>query len=279
MIPIRQEETFMMSLRGLALGRATRRALVVLVGTCAAGAALVLSGSARPSDAALLRGNQNPDILIGRDDDNTSNPAIQPPGVVANQSLNNTDVLSGDGGNDILVGLHGSDVLIGGPGNDIFIGGPEGFVAPNSDIILGEDGNDINIWAPGDGSDLFVGGDGTDTMIFGVIDRNAAGVPTGGGSAPGFAVVPTANVTGQPGFCTVERSPDPSYDFLVRFFVRATGAMAVTVRLVGVERLLCTSAPGGQITFADLTSANPQFIVVRREDVEAADPVIGRIIR
>jgi len=116
-------------------------------------------------------------------------------------------------------------------------------------------------------------------MVFGVIDRNAAGVPTGGGSAPGFAVVPTANVSGQPGFCTLERSGDPSYEFLVRFFVRATGAMAVTVRLVGVERLLCTSEPGGQITFADLTAANPQFVIVRREEVQAADPVLGQIIR
>jgi len=73
----------------------------------------------------------------------------------------------------------------------------------------------------------------TDAQVFGVIDRNAAGVPTAGGSAPGFAVVPSANVTGQPGFCTLERSGDPNYEFLVRFFVRATGAMAVTVRDAG----------------------------------------------
>ena len=231
------------------------------------------------SDAALIRGNENPDIILGRDDDNIANPLIQPAGVTANQSLNNTDVLGGEGGNDILVGLLGSDVLLGGPGNDIFIGGPEGFVAPNSDIIIGDEGNDINIWAPGDGSDLFVGGNGIDTMVFGVIDRNAAGVPTGGGSAPGFVVVPTANVSGQGGFCTIERSSDPSFDFLARFFVRATGALAVTVRLVGVERLLCTSTGGGQITFADLTSANPQFIIVTQSQVAQADPVLGAIIR
>jgi len=240
---------------------------------------VTLLGPATTSDAALLRGNENPDILIGRDDDNIANPIIQPAGVVANQSLNNTDALAGEGGNDILVGLLGNDVLWAGAGNDITIGGPEGGVAPNSDVILGDDGDDINIWAPGDGSDLFVGGNGTDTMVFGVIDRTSAGVPTGGGSAPGFVVVPTANVSGQGGFCTIERSSDPSFEFLARFFVRATGALAVTVRLVGVERLICTSQAGGQITFADLRAANPQFIIVTRDQVEQADPVLGRIIR
>ena len=74
-------------------------------------------------------------------------------------------------------------------------------------------------------------GDGLDAQVFGVIDRDARGVPTGRGPAPGFAVVPGANVTGQPGFCTLERSADPSYQFLVRFFVRATGALAVSARL------------------------------------------------
>jgi hypothetical protein len=266
------------------LGRRLRRcallkALISFTTLAAMVLVAVLFTTTRNSNAALLQGNENPDILIGRDDDNIANPIIQPTGVMANQSLNNTDVLSGGGGNDILVGLLGSDVLIGGAGNEIFIGGPEGFVAPNSDVILGEDGNDINIWAPGDGSDVFVGGNGIDTMIFGVIDRNAAGVPTGGGPAPGFAVVPTANVSGQPGFCTIERSTDPSFQFLVRFFVRATGAMAVTLRLTGVERLLCTSAAGGQITFADLTAANPVQIIVTRDQVLAADPVIGAIIR
>jgi hypothetical protein len=260
-------------------GRAVVNVALSVVLPALAIVGVTLLAPAQTSNAALLRGNENPDILLGRDDDNISNPIIQPAGTVANQSLNNADVLAGEGGNDILVGLLGSDVLLAGPGNDILIGGPEGFVAPNSDVIIGDDGNDINIWAPGDGSDVFIGGNGIDTMVFGVIDRNAAGVPTAGGSAPGFAVIPTANVSGQGGFCTVERSADPSYEFLVRFFLRATGALAVTVRLVGVERLICTSQPGGQITFADLTAATPQFIIVTREQVEQADPVLGRIIR
>ena len=247
----------------------------VTVGVALAAAVLITS---RVGDAAFLNGSDGPDILVGRDDDNLANTTIQPPNTAANQSLNNTDVQVGGGGNDILVGLLGSDVQVGGGGNDILIGGPEGGQAPNSDIMFGDDGNDINIWAPGDGSDAFIGGPGLDTLVFGVIDR-AAGVPTAGPSAPGFAVVPTANVSGQGGFCTVERSTDPTYDFLVRFFGRATGALAVTVRTQGVERLLCTSQGGGQITFADLTVANPQFIIVTQGQIAAADPVLGAIVR
>jgi hypothetical protein len=248
---------------------------LVLTGVVIAG----LLALARPIHASLLGGNDGPDVLIGADNDNVTNPIIQPAGVVANQSLNNTDVLAGKGGNDVLVGLLGSDVLSGGPGNDILIGGPEQFTTPNSDILVGDEGDDISIWAPGDGSDLFIGGDGTDLEIFGVIDRDANNVPTSGGPAPGFAGVPSVNVSGSPGFCTLERSADRSYDFLVRFFVRATGAMAVTVRLVGVEQVICTSTAGGQITFADLTSANPQFVNVTLADVQRASPVVGRIIR
>jgi Ca2+-binding RTX toxin-like protein len=238
-----------------------------------------LLGPAQRSQASLTGGNNNPDVLIGADNDNLTNPAFQPAGTAANQTLNNTDVLSGKGGNDVLVGLGGSDVMTGGPGNDILIGGPEQFVTPNSDIIAGDEGDDISIWAPGDGSELFLGGDGFDVEIFGVIDRNAANVPTSAGPAPGFANVPSANVSGSPGFCTVERSPDPSYEWLAKFFVRATGALAVTVRLVGVEAVVCTSVAGGQITVADLSQANPQFVNVALADIQRVNPVIGKIIR
>jgi hypothetical protein len=260
------------------IGRHARIQAVLSFGTIGAaiGAAVLITSHA--SDAALLRSGDSAAVLLGRDDDNLANPAIQPPNVAANQSLNNTDVQVGGAGNDILAGLLGSDVMLGGGGNDIIIGGPEGGVAPNSDVMFGDDGNDINIWAPGDGSDAFIGGNGVDTLVFGVIDR-ANGVPTAGPSAPGFSVVPTANVSGQGGFCTIERSPDPTYDFLVRFFVRATGALAVTIRTQGVERLLCTSQAGGQITFADLTSPTPAFIIVTQGQIAAADPVLGAIVR
>src|SRR5262245_20119056 len=155
----------------------------------------MMLGPAQQTQAALLGGNDNPDILIGFDNDNVNNQTIQPPTVVANQSLNNTDILTGRGGNDVLVGLGGSDVITGGAGDDILIGGPEQFVTPNSDILLGDEGDDISIWAPGDGSELFIGGPGTDLEIFGVIDKNSANVPTSNGPAPGFSNVPGVNVS------------------------------------------------------------------------------------
>jgi hypothetical protein len=238
--------------------------------------------SIQPTQAAFVDGGGGPQVLIGPDDDNLDNPVIQPDGVDVNQSLNNTDVIEGDGGNDILIGLLGSDVLLGGPGGDIMIGGTEQGQAPNSDVIFGGPGNDVNIWAPGDGSDAYLGGTGEDAMVFGVIDRDGDNVPTLTGSVPGFGDgVPTADVTGQGGFCTLESVEDPTlgYEFLVRFFVRATGALAVTVRLAEVEQVFCTSEAGGQITFADLTEDDPQFVEVELEEVEDLNRTVAGIIR
>lgn len=244
--------------------------------------AIMLVGVAavRPSDAALVIGDFAPSILFGRDDDNLNNPQIQPAGVAANQSLNNTDVLVGRAGNDVLVGLLGSDVISAGAGNDIIIGGPEQGTTPNSDIMFGDDGDDINIWAPGDGSDMFVGGNGRDALVFGVIDKDASNRPTSGGPAPGFAHIPTANVTGQGGFCSIERAdPSLNYEFLIKFFARATGNLLVTVRVNEVEQVFCTSQAGGQITYADLTQPTPQFVIISLSDALQINNTVGRIIR
>jgi Ca2+-binding RTX toxin-like protein len=235
--------------------------------------------------AAFIEGDDNANVLIGKDDDNTANTTIQPPGTVANQSLNNTDVIDGKGGPDILIGLLGNDVLRGGQGDDILIGGTEQFTTPNSDIIYGEDGNDVNIWAPGDGSDAFIGGRGiSDAQVFGVIDR-VNGVPTLTPVSSGRhkkTGVPTAEVTLSPGFCTLE-SVDPAefgFSFLVRFFVRATGNLAVTIRVTDdVEQVFCTSQAGGAITFADLTADDPQFVEVSLAEVEQLNSIVEQIIR
>jgi hypothetical protein len=242
---------------------------------------LIVASLVERSQAALVVGGSAASILFGRDEDNINNPAIQPAGVAANQSLNNTDVIVGRAGNDVIVGLLGSDVLSSGAGNDILIGGPEQGVAPNSDVIFGDEGDDINIWAPGDGSDVFVGGTGRDAMVFGVIDKDANNRPTSNGSAPGFAHIPGVNVTGQGGFCTIERVADAStgYEFLARFFSRATGALLVTVRLTEVEQMFCTSQAGGQITYADLTQAVPTLSVISLGDALALNNTVGRMIR
>jgi len=235
--------------------------------------------------AALIEGTKKADVLIGGDDDNVDNPLVQPAGTVANQSLDNADVLLGDLGNDIIVGLRGSDTLHGGPGRDILIGGLEGgTTGTKSDIVFGDEGNDINIWAGGDGSDAFLGGPGRDALVMANVDRNGlepilsdpvAGFPNG---------LPTANASGQNGFCTLERIPDGDrfgYAFLVRFFSKAAGnALLATVRVdAEVEQVFCTRQDAASITFADLTETDPQFAEVTLDDVDRLNHTVAQIIR
>lgn len=236
------------------------------------------------SEAALVRGTGASDVLLGLDDDNTADPEIQPPGVTANQSLNDADVIDGLGGHDVMIGLLGSDTLLGGPGDDVMIGGTEQGTQPNSDIQIGGPGNDVAIWAGGDGSDLFDGGPGfSDAIVFGTIDR-ANNVPVLSAATGKYrdTGLPTANVTGQGGFCRLERIADPiarGYDFLVRFFSRASGNLLVTVRTRDVEQLFCTSEAGGAITFADLTQPAPQLDEVTLDEVQKLNPTVRAIIR
>jgi hypothetical protein len=196
-------------------------------------------------------------VIFGADDDNVDNPVIQPEGAV-DQSLNNADAIDGKNGDDVLIGLLGSDTIRGGKGNDVIIGGTEQGSQPNSDIMYGDEGNDVNLWRGGDGSDAFVGGRDIDALVFGNIDRDASNIPivspaTGRHEKTGL---PSADVTGQGGFCTLDdvRGQGSGYEFLVRFFARATGNLLVTVRTAEVEQVFCTSQAGGAITFADLTA-------------------------
>jgi hypothetical protein len=125
--------------------------------------------------AGLEEGGGGAQVLIGKDNDNINNPLIQPAGVIADQSLDNTDILSGGAGPDVLIGLLGSDVLFGNAGNDILVGGTEQGSRPNSDIMFGGAGNDVSLWAGGDGSELFVGGPGHPTTAAGAPARVRTG--------------------------------------------------------------------------------------------------------
>ena len=256
--------------------------LVALIG--------VVPGPARPVQAAFVeQGKGGPQLLIGRDDDNIGNVDIQA-GAAANQSLDRTDIIEGGSGNDVIFGLNGNDVIDGGPGSDIILGGPDGGPAPggppNSDVMFGGPGNDVNLWAPGDGSETFIGGPGRDAVVFGATDREAdpdfaTGVrlPTLLFGVPGFPQgIPTADVSGLPQHCSVERSPSPAYDYLVRFLGPA-GNIIVTVRVKGVEQFFCPSQLGGGIAFADLTLASPTFVDVSQNEVETLNPLVGAMIR
>jgi hypothetical protein len=251
--------------------------------TLAATAAFIcLTASA--GDAALVRGSEASDALFGQDDDNRDDPEIQPEGVTANQSLDNADLIDGLGGHDVMIGLLGSDTIIGGPGDDVMVGGTEQGQAPNSDVQIGGPGNDVAVWAGGDGSDLFDGGRGNfDALVFGTIDK-VDGIPILSAAAGKYrdTGLPTANVTGQGGFCRIEPLADPlgrGFDFLVRFFSRATGNLLVTVRTRDVEQVFCTSEAGGAITFADLTEPDPQLVEVSLDQVEGLNRTVRAIIR
>src|SRR5262245_12845649 len=141
------------SRRGTALAVVAALTTVGLVGTA----------------VAALQGNQNakkPKVLIGADNDDTSNTTIQPPGVTAYQSLRKSDQISGGKASDTIIGRLGSDVLLANAGNDVMVGGteggqpalPAGQLPDNNDIAYGGVGSDSFIWAPGDGSDAFIGG-------------------------------------------------------------------------------------------------------------------------
>ena len=188
----------------------------------------VFFSPAYPTQAALIQAGAGPQLLIGLDDDNRDNTAVQAD-AVANQSLDRTDILTGGAGNDVMFGLNGDDVIEGGQGRDIILGGPDGGAAPggppNSDVMFGGQGNDVNLWAPGDGSEAFIGGPGRDAIIFGATDREVDPDPTTGVRLPtllygvdGFPQgIPTANVSGLNNFCTIEPSPVADFDYLVRF--------------------------------------------------------------
>jgi hypothetical protein len=249
----------------------------------------VVLGPAQPTQAAVVEGSKGPQLLIGRDDDNIGNADIQA-GAAANQSLDRTDIIEGGPGNDVIFGLNGDDVIDGGPGVDIILGGPDGGAAPggppNSDIMFGGPGNDVNLWAPGDGSEAFVGGPGLDAVVFGGTDREAVPDQQTGVRLPtllfgveGFPQgIPTADVTGLPQHCTVERSPLPGYDYLVRFRGPA-GNIIVTVRVSEVEQFFCPSEQGAGIAFADLTLPTPAFVDVSQEEVETLNPLVAAMIR
>lgn len=237
-------------------------------------AALAATGVSA-STANIAPGTPKNDVHIGLDNDNADNPFIQPPGVTAQQHMDNTDVLFGRGRDDLLIGKAGGDTEVGGPGKDILVGGPEGFVAPNGDVLLGGPGKDINIWAPGDGSDAYVGEDGHDTMVF------APFVTKSNGSLKlehfKGRRIPRVDIGDKPQFsCEIVKVPKREKlgaQFLVRFFVN--DVLAVTVRQKDVETLLCPSDRRNRAEVADLTRRHPSFDTVRLNRIGG---VLGAVV-
>jgi RTX calcium-binding nonapeptide repeat (4 copies) len=261
---------------------------------------------------AALQGDERSragQVLIGADNDEPSDPTIQPiptpPG--PDQSLKKSDQIVGGLGPDTIIGRLGSDVVTAGAGNDVVVGGTEGGqpapALPNSDIVYGNAGSDAFIWAPGDGSDAFIGGEAAkvkkkkvkkgkkaaasakakkgkkgkkkvkkrapelDTLVvgnlvlsadssipqlfgtsFGQLPRVFAsdrGVPTPLGGTPPR----NPNLTG---LCEIVPAPAGlGYQHLVRFF-GTPGNLAVTIRVKGVEQVICPTAGSDAATLTSL---------------------------
>ena len=223
------------------------------------GASALVVGLAAGSSGVILPGTEAKNVGIGLDNDNATNPFVQPPGVAAKQHMDNTDVLFGRDNDDLLIGKLGGDTLLAGADDDILIGGPEKGQAPNSDVLVGDTGKDVNIWAPGDGSDAFIGNQGNDTMVFAPFVTKADGsllLTWDHGRK-----IPHVDIDGQPNFsCTIVRVPPSEKlgaQFLVRFNIN--GAPVVTVRQKDVEKVFCTSSTDGKAQVASLTEAHPAF--------------------
>jgi hypothetical protein len=80
-------------------------------------------------------------------------------------------------------------------------------------------------------------------------------------------------------FCTLEPSPLPSFDYLVRFRSKATNAIIVTVRVKDVEQIFCTSQNSASIAVADLTASSPAFVDVVPPQVAILNRIVGAMIR
>jgi hypothetical protein len=234
-------------------------------------------------------------VIIGADTNNDQNPFVQPQnpalaGGGIDQSLQNFDLVLGDYYQpSILIGLLGEDVLAGGTQTDIIIGGPEHGNPRNRDKAYGGLGDDMFLWAPGDGDDFFDGGPGLDTIVFGRIgERDATGALVFQGSNNQLAGdvwidpitgLPRIDVTNSPGFCEIidpSSAPGATQELqaigvqrLARFFVRGVNqsfvngtqstdnGLRVTLHLVNVEFLVCTSRQGGAIEAFDLRTTPP----------------------
>ena len=215
---------------------------------------------------------------IGADNNNIDNPFVQPPGVAADQSQQNGDVLVGTRGVDVQIGLLGSDTILGNRGRDVQIGGPDPG-PPNNDRAFGGPGYDVFLWQPGDGSDFFDGGREDDAIVFGNI-ANVDGLPT----LDPDTGLPEINVTDNAGFCEVIDGTDPAdaaelealgLDDLVQFFARGEAddgdadgdnGLRVTLHLIDVEYAVCAVREGGEIEVFDLRVSPP--VIIDIEDIE-----------
>ena len=214
-------------------------------------AAVALATSAAAAMASVDPGTPDKDVHIGKDNDNASNPFIQPPGVAAPQHMNDTDLLFGRGNADLLVGNKGNDVMVA------------------------DDGDDVEIWSPGDGNDIADGNDGIDTLIVGPVLTNSTGLRLDTWTLNrAIPKVDLAGATNQ----TCELVPVPDSEHLgVQYLLRLTagGPLLNTLRVKDMEAVVCPGPYAGTARVADLTAGRPSFSTV---PVSAVRGLAGAIV-
>ena len=239
-------------------------------------AVALLATSAATALAAVEPGTPDRDVHVGADDDNASNPFIQPPGIGRPQHMDDTDLLFGRGNADLLVGGKGSDTLLGGPGPDILVGGPDRGGDRRDDVLVGDDGDDIAVWSPGDGNDIVDGDSGTDTLLVGPVLTTVGGGLRLDTSTLNRAI-PKVNLAGGPTL-TCQLAPVPESEHLgVQFLVRLSvdGVLQNTVRLKEMETVVCPGPIADTARVADLTAGTPSFATV---PLSAVRGVAGAIV-
>jgi hypothetical protein len=239
-------------------------------------AAVALATSAATAMATVDPGTPDKDVHIGRDNDNASNPFIQPPGITTPQHMNDTDLLFGRGNADLLVGGKGGDTLLGGPGPDILVGGPDRGGDRRDDVLVSDDGDDVAVWSPGDGNDIVDGNAGTDTLVVGPVLTTV-----GGGLRLDTwtlnRAIPKVDVGGAPNE-TCQLVPVPESEHLgVQYLLRISveGVLQNTLRLKEIEAVVCPGPHAGTARVADLTAGKPSFSTV---PVSAVRGLAGAIV-
>ncbi len=143
-----------------------------------------------------------------------------------NDTIANTENLTGGKGADILAGSAANNVISGGRGSDSIIGNA------GADTALMGGGNDMFVWDPGDASDVIEGGSGSDSMVF----NGSGGNEVMASTASGGRVLFTRN----PGHIVM------SLDDVEAIYVRA---------LAGTDRVTVNDMRGTDLGLVDVDLA------------------------
>ena len=217
-----------------------------------------------------LRGGRGADVLVGRLGPDTLLSGV-------NQFQEKGDVIVGgtERGSDVNA-FPPFDIAKGGWGDDTFIWAP----GDGSDAFIGGEpprrvtvfkkklvrvGNrrirvlrKVRVRTKDDTDTLVLGslllspGDSTQPQLFNTSFGRLPRVFASDRNLPA-SLSPTSPTAPIIGFCEIVRAPAGlGYDHLVRFFVEATGAQAVTIRVKDVEQVLCGTRNEAGITQTSL---------------------------